>query len=198
MATVSPRPDDNETRKELHLLNEYWPWFLTMGIAMVALGSFAIGWACLVTLTVAATWLFGFVLLASGVAVIINSFWSGKWSGMLLHLLMGILYVVVGVIIIDQPLESALNLTLLIALFLMVSGIFRMVFAIIERFSGWGWVLLNGGVSLMLGLIIYKEWPASGLMVIGLFIGIDLIFNGWAWIMLSLAARNAPKVEAAA
>jgi uncharacterized membrane protein HdeD (DUF308 family) len=80
---------------------------------------------------------------------------------------------------------------LIIAIFLIVSGIFRIVFAVSERFTGWGWVLLNGVVTLFLGMMIYKQWPASGLWVIGIFIGIDLIFNGWAWIMLSIASRRA-------
>ena len=83
-------------------------------------------------------------------------------------------------------------MTLIIAIFLIISGIFRIVSALSERFTGWGWVLLNGGVSLLLGLLIYKQWPLSGLWVIGLFVGIDLIFNGWAWIMLSLAMRKPP------
>jgi uncharacterized membrane protein HdeD (DUF308 family) len=93
--------------------------------------------------------------------------------------------------IIGHPAESAIQLTLIIAIFLMIGGIFRIVFALSERFSGWEWVLLNGFVALLLGLMIYKQWPASGLWVIGLFVGIDLIFNGWAWIMLSLGLRKA-------
>jgi len=183
---------------EMRALHRYWRWFLALGIGMVALGTFAIGWACIVTLTVAATWLFGFVLLAGGITEIVNSFWSGRWSGMLLHLLIGVLYAVVGFIIIDQPLDAAVSLTLIIALFLMVGGVFRMVFAVSERFSGWGWVLLNGAVSLLLGMLIYKQWPASGFWVIGVFVGIELILNGWAWIMLALAARKAAEAEPAA
>jgi uncharacterized membrane protein HdeD (DUF308 family) len=61
-----------------------------------------------------------------------------------------------------------------------------------ERFSGWNWVLLNGIVTLFLGLMIYKQWPASGLWVIGLFVGIDLIFDGLAWIMFALGLRRLP------
>jgi uncharacterized membrane protein HdeD (DUF308 family) len=162
-----------------------------MGIAMVVFGTVAISWACLATITVAATWLFGFLLLAGGITEIIHSFWMGRWSGMLVHLLIGALYTLVGFLIIDQPENAAVQLTLLIAIFLMVGGIFRIIFAVSERFAGWGWVLLNGGVTFLLGLLIYKQWPGSSLWVIGLFVGIDLIFNGWAWIMLSLGVRRA-------
>ncbi len=58
------------------------------------------------------------------------------------------------------------------------------------RFPHWGWVLFNGIITLILGIIIWRQWPVSGLWVIGLFIGIDLIISGWAWIMLSFAARQ--------
>jgi uncharacterized membrane protein HdeD (DUF308 family) len=177
---------------ELQMLRPYWPWFLALGIAMVLVGSFAIGWACLTTITVTATWLFGFLLLGSGIAEVIHSFWIGRWGGMLFHLLIGILYAFVGFLIIDQPENAAVQLTLLIAIFLMVSGILRVVFAVSERFVSWGWVALNGGVTFFLGLLVYKQWPASGLWLIGLFIGIDLIFNGWAWVMLSLSVRRVP------
>ncbi|MBX3411158.1 MAG: HdeD family acid-resistance protein [Pirellulales bacterium] len=176
---------------ELEALRKSWLWLFAMGVAMVVLGTVGISWACLATITVAATWLFGFLLLAGGITEIVHSFWAGRWGGMLLHLLVGVLYTVVGFMIIDQPEQSAIDLTLVIALFLIVGGIFRIIFALSERFAGWGWVLLNGAVSLLLGMMIYKQWPASGLWVIGLFIGIELIFNGWAWIMLSLGLRSA-------
>jgi uncharacterized membrane protein HdeD (DUF308 family) len=171
-------------------LRPFWIWFMALGVAMAAFGTIAISWACLATITVAATWLFGFLLLAGGITEIINSFFAGRWSGMLIHLLIGILYTMVGLMIIEQPEDSAIQLTLVIAIFLMISGIFRIVFAMSERFTGWPWVLLNGGVSLLLGLLIYKQWPASGLWVIGLFVGIELIFNGWAWIMLAIMLRK--------
>jgi uncharacterized membrane protein HdeD (DUF308 family) len=177
---------------ELQMLRAHWPWFLALGIAMVLLGTFAIGWACLTTITVTAAWLVGFLLLGSGIAEVIHSFWIGRWGGMLFHLLIGILYALVGFLILDQPADAAVQLTLIIAVFLIISGIFRVVFAISERFLGWEWVALNGAVTFFLGLLVYKQWPASGLWLIGLFIGIDLIFNGWAWVMLSLAVRRAP------
>jgi uncharacterized membrane protein HdeD (DUF308 family) len=165
---------------------------------MVLVGTFALSWACLTTITVTATWLFGFLLLASGIAEVIHSFWIGRWGGMLFHLLIGILYALVGFLILDQPADAAVQLTLLISIFLMISGIFRVVFSISEQFLGWGWVALNGAVTFFLGLLIYKQWPTSGLWLIGLFIGIDLIFNGWAWIMLALGIRRVPPGASAA
>jgi uncharacterized membrane protein HdeD (DUF308 family) len=192
MNTISPTSRFLPSAEELRNLRSNWVWFFILGIAMVVLGSIAISWACLATITVTATWLFGFLLLGSGIAEIVHSFWVGRWSGTLVHLLIGVLYIMVGFLIIDQPENAAVQLTLLIAIFLMVSGVFRIIAAVSEQFTGWGWVMLNGIVTFFLGLMIYKQWPASSLWVIGLFIGIDLIFNGWSWIMLSLGLRRAP------
>lgn len=192
MNPLSPLPLYPTKTQELHALHEHWRWFLALGIAMVVFGTVAVGSACIVTVTVTVAWLFGFLMLASGIATIVSSFSAGRWSGMLIHLLLGVLYTLVGFMIIDQPLNGAIQLTWIIAVFLIVSGVIRIIFAISERFTGWGWVLLNGAVTLLAGLLIYKQWPVSGLWVIGLFVGIDLILNGWAWIMLSIALRKAP------
>jgi len=81
------------------------------------------------------------------------------------------------------------SLTLIIAMFLLFEGLFR----ISVRYPNWGWLLLDGVVSLMLGLMIWRQWPLSGLWVIGLFVGIQRILNGWSLVMLSLAVKNVPE-----
>lgn len=180
-------------RHELEALKDQWWCFLILGISLVVLGTIAIG-APLATTKVAVE-LFGFLLLAGGVIQVISSFWAGKWSGMLLHLLIGLLYCVVGFMVVDAPVENALLITKLIAIFMIISGAFRIAAALIQRFQDWGWVLLNGGVTLLLGLLINRQWPASGLWVIGLFVGIEMVFNGWTWIMLALGLRHLGKAS---
>ncbi|MFO0897733.1 MAG: HdeD family acid-resistance protein [Pirellulales bacterium] len=192
MSSVTLGPRFGGTQEELQNLRSSWGWFLALGIAMVVMGTIALGYACTVSLTLAATWLFGVVTMAAGIAQIVSAFSVGRWGGTLVHLLMGILYAVVGFMIFDQPAESALQLTLIIALFLMIGGIFRAVSALTHRFPGWGWVLLNGVVTALLGLLIYKQWPGSGLWFIGLYIGIDLLLNGWMWVALAFALRKLP------
>jgi uncharacterized membrane protein HdeD (DUF308 family) len=86
--------------------------------------------------------------------------------------------------------ENTLLLTKILAIFLIVVGALDILSALIQRFHGWGWVLLNGGVTLLLGLLINRQWPSSALWVIGLFVGIEMLFNGWAWIMLSLGLKS--------
>ncbi len=176
---------------ELKAMSEHWLLFLVLGISMVVVGTIAIGWSCLATVTVAATMLLGFLMLGAGVAEVVTSFQAGRWSATLLHVVVGLLYGVVGLMIIDEPERSAVQLTLIIAIFLMVSGLFRIAFALVERFNGRGWVLLNGAITTLLGMMIYKQWPESSLWVIGLFVGIELIFNGWTWIMIALGLRKA-------
>ena len=174
-------------RHELHEVRDHWWAFLALGIALVLIGSLCIIQPLVATL--ASVVLLGFLLLAGGIAQIVSSFWAGKWSGMLLHLLIGALYVIVGFLIIDAPVENTLLLTKILAIFLIVVGVFDILSALIQRFHGWGWVLLNGGITLLLGLLINRQWPSSALWVIGLFVGIEMIFNGWAWIMLSLGLK---------
>lgn len=184
------------TQEELRRIQNSWGWFLALGLLLVVLGTVAISYACLVEITEAAVWLFGWLLIAGGVAEILHSFSVSRWSGTLLHVLIGVLYIVVGFMTIDNPLGQAIILTRFIAIFLMIGGLFRVIAALVQQFPGWGAVLLNGIVSLVLGGMIYKGWPSSGLWFIGLYIGIEMIMNGWAWILLSLGLKRLP-VEAA-
>jgi uncharacterized membrane protein HdeD (DUF308 family) len=180
-------------RHELAVLQREWWWFLLLGIALIVLGTVAIGSAVLVT--TATMIFFGLLLLAAGIAQLVGAFWAGRWSGFLLTLLVSLFYILTGFFMVDAPVESAMAITLLLALTFFVTGIFRIVAALTLRFHHWGWPLLNGVISVLLGTMIYKQWPASGVWVIGLFIGIELIFNGWAWVMLAIGLKLAPRIE---
>jgi uncharacterized membrane protein HdeD (DUF308 family) len=176
------------TNHELsHVRNQWW-CFLLLGIALVVVGSFCIAEPLVPSL--ASVVALGFLLMAAGIIQVVSSFWAGKWSGMLLHMLIGVLYGVVGYMIIDAPGLSMLLLTKFIAIFLVVTGVFRIVAALFVRFQDWGWVLVNGCVTLLLGIIINRQLPEAALWVIGLFIGIEMLFNGWAWIMLAIGLRS--------
>lgn len=177
-----------ELRHELHEVREHWWAFLALGVALAVLGTICIIHPFLASVT--SVVFLGFLMLAGGVAQVVSSFWAGKWSGMLTHLLVGALYGIVGFMIIDAPVENTLLLTKLLAIFLIVVGVLNILSALIQRFPGWSWVLLNGGVTFLLGLLINRQWPSSALWVIGLFIGIEMIFNGCAWIMLALGLRT--------
>lgn len=182
--------------EEAQSLRTHWFWFLAIGLLFIFLGVLAITRAYLPALTIKVTWLFGFLLLGGGIGEIIGSFRAGRWSGTIFHVLIGLLYVVVGLLIMDQPESSALQFTLVISVFMILTGVFRIFFSLTGRFAGWGWVLLNGMTTLLLGLMIYRQWPTSGTWVIGLFLGIELILSGWSWMILSLNLRQAKSAGA--
>jgi uncharacterized membrane protein HdeD (DUF308 family) len=161
-----------------------------MGVALMILGAVAVGASFITTL--ATVLVFGILVLLGGLFQLVTAFWGRSWRGFFLHLLAGVLYLVVGVFMIDNPVEKV-GLTLLVAAGLLVGGIFRTVLSLVERFDGWGWALLNGVVSLLLGAAIWRQWPLSGLEIIGLFIGIEMLFSGLSWVMLGLAVRSSPK-----
>jgi uncharacterized membrane protein HdeD (DUF308 family) len=173
-------------------LREIWAFLAGMGVALMVLGAVAIGSSFIATL--ATVLVFGILLLLGALFQVVTALWGRSWRGFFLHLLAGVLYLVVGVFMIDYPVETALGVTLLVAVGLLSSGILRIVVSVIERFDGWGWMLLSGVVSLLLGAAIWRQWPLSGLWVIGLFVGIELLFSGLSWVMLGLAVRSTPKV----
>jgi uncharacterized membrane protein HdeD (DUF308 family) len=164
---------------------------VVMGIALIILGFAAIGSAFIATFTTVLV--FGILLIMGAVAQVITAIMGRQWRGFFLHLLTGVLYFVAGMFLIDSHVAAALGLTLMIAAYLMVGGILRIVLALVERFHSCGWVLLNGVVSLVLGVSIWRQWPLSGLWVIGLFVGIEMLFSGLAWLMLGLGVRSIPR-----
>jgi uncharacterized membrane protein HdeD (DUF308 family) len=190
MSTLSA-PSNLSDVHELHALRNHWWCFLLLGIALLVLGSICIIDPLLPSL--ASVIFLGFVLMAGGITQIVSAFWAGKWRGMLIHILIGVLYVVVGYMIVDSPVINMVLITKFIAIFLIVSGAFRTISALVVRFQDWGWALLNGGITLLLGIIINRQLPEAALWVIGLFIGIEMLFNGWAWVMLALGLRAVAK-----
>ena len=173
-------------------LREIWVFLVAMGVALVLLGAATIGSAFVVTR--ATMLVFGILLLLGAVFQIITALWGRSWRGFFLQLLAGVLYLIVGVFMIDHPVEAALGATLLVGIGLLASGMIRAFLSLIERFDGWQWMLVSGVVSALLGVGIWRQWPLSGLWVIGLFVGIEMLSSGVSWVMLGLAVRTPPKV----
>ncbi len=180
----------NPYLSDIQGLQKNWGWLLALGIISIILGLLALGSS--VFFTVASMIFFGWILLIIGILEMVHSFWHRHWGGFFLHLLNGILAFVAGVIMIGNPAGSALILTLMLAMFFMVAGLFRIIAALAMRFPSWGWRLFDGVITLVLGILLWGQWPLSGLWAIGMFIGIALIFSGWSSVMLALAARDLP------
>jgi uncharacterized membrane protein HdeD (DUF308 family) len=122
---------------------------------------------------------------------VIQAVMVGHWVGFFHHLLAAILFGVIGVMLIARPLISAEALTVVMAVFFLIGGLFQLIASVAVALPGWGWATADGIIMLVLGGLILAQWPASGLWVIGLFVGIDLIFYGFAWIALAAGLRTA-------
>jgi uncharacterized membrane protein HdeD (DUF308 family) len=180
-------------RHELEAIRAHWVWFVTLGIVLIVVGTIAVAVPFVASLATAMT--FGVLLLIGGVAQLTASFWTRDWSGFLLSLLMGVLYSVLGLLFLRDPGDALLAMTLLLACVLMAGGLFRIIGSVMYRFPHWGWVLVGGIINLVLGIMIWQQWPVSGLWVIGLFVGIDLIFTGWTWLILALSVKRLRRLK---
>ncbi|HEY2840592.1 MAG TPA: HdeD family acid-resistance protein [Pirellulales bacterium] len=185
----SNRPGDF-IRHELEALRAEWYWFLVLGVLMIIGGMAAIAHTAVAGAVI--TVFIGILMIVAGAAQIVGSFWAGKWGGFLITLLAGIIYLIVGGMLLKQPIEGEMALTLVVGAFFLASGIFRSVASMSLKMNHWGWILLNGVVTALLGLLVLSGWPATGLFAIGLFVGIDMLFNGWAYVMLAFGIRSLP------
>ena len=187
-------PLRNVIRHELQAIRGKWLWLVVLGIALIVLGTILLGSPVIATLaTVTAI---GVLILLGGAMEVVGEFWCQEWSGFFLTLLSGILGVVIGLMLLGNPIQGGITLTILLASFLFVGGIFKAVAALAHRFGGWGWLLLSGVVDVILGVMIWRELPMSGLTIIGVLVGISLIFRGVSWLMLGLTLKRIPAAAA--
>lgn len=178
------------TQSFLTALKPSWGYLLAMGILFLILGFVGLGMTF--GLTIVSMLFFGVLLIVGGVLQIVEVFKDRQWKGALWHSLIALLYLVGGSMIIYDPVLASTLITAILAGMLIAIGISRMIMAFLARESkGWGWLFVAGLASLILGLMIMAHWPVSGLWFIGLFIAIEMIINGWSYILLAFAARRA-------
>ena len=190
MSVIPRDPIAAGLRHHVSALRGNWFWFVVLGLTLVVLGMVALG--SVVVASLAAAIVLGWLILTAGVVETAGSFFARAWSGFFVHLLSGLLSIVIGLLILRAPVDALSALTLMVAFFLMVGGLFKIIAAASHRFSSWGWPMVSGIVDVVLGVMIWQEWPASALWVIGLFLGINLVFRGANWVALGLAIRSMP------
>jgi len=170
-------------------LKPYRGWMITVGVALTIIGALAIAGAVLTTMLTMKV--LGWMLVIGGAIQIVHAFSAPRWRGVILSLLEGVLYAVVGVLMVTRPLESAAVVTLLLSAFLMTTGFFRILAVpTFLRIRNWGWVLASGIISFLLGIAIWAQWPVSGLWVLDAFIGIEMIGWGISLIMLGVSVGD--------
>jgi uncharacterized membrane protein HdeD (DUF308 family) len=171
-------------------VKKHWVLLLALGILMIVLG--VLGFHQPFVYTVATTIFFGALLLVTGGTGIVAGFKLEGWKGRTGAILLALLYLIVGVLLVLHPVLGALSLTLVVAAFLVASGAVKIWMGVSHREqTGWGWIVASGLLSAVLGVLIYAEFPGSGLWVLGLFLAIELLFDGWGLVMLALAAHQA-------
>jgi uncharacterized membrane protein HdeD (DUF308 family) len=189
MSTFSDSSRSDALASGLEPLRAKSGWIIALGIVYVIAGFVALG--SVVFATVATVFVVGIMMLIAGAAEVINAFQIKNWGKFLLWLLLGLLYIVAGFVTFENPLLAAAVLTLLLGFSLVASGIMRIALAFsMKEGTPWLWVAFSGAITLLLGLVILAHWPVSGLYILGIFLGIDLIFAGSSWIGVGFGLRR--------
>lgn len=172
-------------------LRAHWKLFLFQGVVMIILGVIAV--AMPAAATVAIDIYVGWLFLLSGIVGLVAMFSAGNVSTFLWTLVTALLSVVVGVMLIWQPVAGAFSLTLVLTAFFIAEGIFQTVSSFSYRDvipSSWGWMLASGISDLLLAGIIIWAWPTSAQWVLGLVVGVNLVTSGAAVVMMAIAGRD--------
>jgi uncharacterized membrane protein HdeD (DUF308 family) len=170
------------------VLKRNWGWLLGLGILLVFLG--CVGLSMVIGLTLVSMYFFAALLIVSSVSHFIDVFKHRDWQGIFWQAIIAVLYLIGAVVVFYDPFLASTVITAILAGVLIFIGITRIVLAMSLKHShGWGWLLLAGITAIILGILILMQWPISGLWVIGMFIAIDMIVNGWTYIYIAIASR---------
>ncbi len=187
-------PDITDTLKErANELRAKWGWFVALGIMMLIFGGIALG--NLLIATVASVYLVGIMMLMAGGFEIVHAFGVKTWSGFFGWLLGGLLYAIAGIVAFINPALAAGVLTLLLAASLVAAGVVRAWIGF-KHWSekGAGWIIAAAVITALCGIVIAIGWPVNSVWVLGMFLAIDMIFQGWASIALGLALKSGAKL----
>ena len=163
---------------------------LLIGVLLVVLGIAAIAVPQVSTIVVE-TWI-ALILVSAGAGKLVYAFQFRNDRGFIWQLLLSILYIATGVMLFFNPLTGVLTLTLLLGSFLLTEGVFNLILAFrLRPQQNWTWVLTDGIITLLLGLMIWFQWPFNAPWLIGTLVGVSVLFTGVSRVMLSLSARSA-------
>jgi len=162
---------------------------VALGIVLVLAGIFALG--DVVAFTLISVIFIGAMMLASGIFQIVHALMTKNWSAFALNMAMGLLYVVSGFLIMAEPVQGSVILTLVLLVTLLVGGIMRIVIALRHReLTGWWLMMLGGIISVVLAVMLYASLPWSGLWVLGTVIAVELLVQGITWLRFGFSLRR--------
>ncbi len=164
-------------------------WSIALSILLIVAGLFAIFVPSVSGLAV--TLIFGWLMILSGITHLVFAFKTHTTGGRVWEILIGLIYLVAGVYLIAHPIEALFALTLILACYLFFEAIVEFIqyFQLRPR-HGAGWLIVDGIVTLILAIMIWRSWPVSSVWVIGTLVGISMIFSGISRLMLSLTAKR--------
>jgi uncharacterized membrane protein HdeD (DUF308 family) len=168
-------------------LTENWAIYVGTGFYLITLGTLALIFSNVTTLV--SVTLLGLFIIFLGAFEFTTSIKINKLTSFFFHLFISFLYWISGFYMIIRPTLSAATLTLLFAILFVTAGIMRIVASLFDAPHRW-WLLLNGLLSLVLGILLWQQWPYSGVWFIGSILGIESILTGWTWMMLGIKAKK--------
>jgi uncharacterized membrane protein HdeD (DUF308 family) len=177
--------------EELRAAQGRWWLFLIVGALMFVLGLLAISSpAFMATLTVVVVIYVGILLLVAGAAHVVAAFSTRIGGGFFFHLLAGVLDAIIGLMMVARPDRMLGVLTALLAVLFLVGGLFRAGVAVALQPPRWGLMVLSGLLGVALGVFILIDLDENQVWVIGLLVGVELVFRGISWVITSLALRQ--------
>ena len=164
-----------------------------MGILLIVFGVIAIATPALAGKAVVFT--IGIVLLLVGVAQIVSGLRTESLTSRLSALILGVIAALCGAGLLSEPLVGMEFIALLLAIFFVAEGIWKIIASFSYRpASGWLLFLLSGIIALVLGLMIWKQWPISGMWAVGILVGVDLLMTGVSMLVLAATIRRLKKL----
>src|ERR1700742_5279584 len=187
-----PQDITNLQSKMSAAVRQHWKAFLFEGVLLVVLGLAAIIVPPLASLAV--TIFLGWMFLVSGIAGLALTFWARQMPGFWWSLISGVLAIGAGIILLAQPVQGTLTLTIVVGAYFLAEGVATIMYALEHRkelSERWGWLLTAGIMDILIAGFIIAGLPGSALWALGLLVGINMLFGGATLIGMGLAARNA-------
>jgi len=133
----------------------------------------------------------GAMLAVSGIGQCVVAFKAGAFGRGVVVFLVGVAMLLVGLYLMQQPVTGLAKLTIILMAYLIATGLAEIIFAFqVRPAAGWTGVLANGAVTLILGILLWRQFPLSGAWAIGVLFGIKMMFSGWALILIAKGAKQ--------
>ena len=164
-------------------------WLIALGVVSIVVGFMAIGSPLVAGTSVAAV--VGFLMLVAGLSQLVGSFRAGSFGSGALGFLGGLLTSLAGLLMFLRPLFGLGALAILLGIYFFVDGFSEIALAFrVRPEKGWGWMLFSGVLAILLGILIFRQWPLSGALAMGMLVGIHLLFRGFSLVAIGMAARG--------